>query len=235
MSTITVWGMPQPVQLPGRQAGALVQRPGLVHPDVHRDARLGGGVNRGGGRAIFDAGQPAGVAVGQNVDRPSVLCPGDVLDQRQTVKTDPPAVVRLLFGDGPGDFQGLGPALGWSRRKQSAQNPVHGPGQVDGRGAGRLDAGRLGLEAVITDVAGRGARHVNPIGCGHADERGPAHHHLHDGVDHRVHAVQVHHHQPVGQLALVDDLDRLAVGIEPDGAGRMDWVGHGGFLMGEMF
>ena len=55
-------------QLPGRQAGALVERTGLVDPDVNRYAAIMGGVNRGGGRTVFDAGQPAGIAVGQHVD-----------------------------------------------------------------------------------------------------------------------------------------------------------------------
>ena len=56
-------------QLPGGQRGALVARAGLVDPDMHRDARPRGLVDRRGGGAPVDGGEPAGVAVGEDVDR----------------------------------------------------------------------------------------------------------------------------------------------------------------------
>ena len=55
-------------KLPGRQTGSLVERPGFIHPDVNIDAFVKGGIDRGGGRAVLDTGQPAGVAVGQDMD-----------------------------------------------------------------------------------------------------------------------------------------------------------------------
>ena len=57
-------------QFPGGQSRALVQGPGFVHPHMHIDAAVKGGIDRGGGRAVFDAGQPPGIAVGEDVDRP---------------------------------------------------------------------------------------------------------------------------------------------------------------------
>ena len=56
-------------EFPGGERGALIARPGLVDPDVDRDAALMRQVDRRGRRAPIDRRQPAGVAMGQDVDR----------------------------------------------------------------------------------------------------------------------------------------------------------------------
>ena len=86
-------------QFPGGEAGALVARPRLVHPDVDGDAPVVGGVDGRGGRAVVDKGQPAGVAVGQHVDRLAALAPADLLDERHAVLADAPAELGILVGD----------------------------------------------------------------------------------------------------------------------------------------
>ena len=56
-------------QLPRRQRGALVARPRLVDPDVNRDARVVRRVDTRQRRPPVDRRQPAGVAVGEHLDR----------------------------------------------------------------------------------------------------------------------------------------------------------------------
>ena len=86
--------------LPGGQARALVARPGFVHPHVHGDARVMGRVNRRRGRTVIHEGQPARVAVGQDVDRRTALALADLPDDRHPVLADAPAEVGILVGDG---------------------------------------------------------------------------------------------------------------------------------------
>ena len=64
-SAITACGMPSCLELPGRQARALEQRPRLVDPDVFEKALLPGGAQRADRRAVPAGRQAAGVAVCQ--------------------------------------------------------------------------------------------------------------------------------------------------------------------------
>src|SRR5580692_2517306 len=57
-------------ELPGGQAGALVARTGLVDPDMDRDALIVGAVDRGERGAPVDGGEPPGIAMRHNLDRP---------------------------------------------------------------------------------------------------------------------------------------------------------------------
>ena len=72
----------------GRQAGALVQWPGFIHPDMDIHPLVIGRVDRGGGRAIGDGGQPAGVAVGQDVERSRALGRRDLPEDLDPVPAD---------------------------------------------------------------------------------------------------------------------------------------------------
>ena len=56
-------------QFPSREARALVPRPRLINPDMHRDAGGVGRVDRGGSGAVIDESQPTCIAVGQHIDR----------------------------------------------------------------------------------------------------------------------------------------------------------------------
>ena len=55
--------------LPGGELGTLVARPRLVDIDVDRNAGFRRQIDRRGRGAVVDGRQPAGVAVGQDVDR----------------------------------------------------------------------------------------------------------------------------------------------------------------------
>ena len=54
-------------QLPRRQAGALVARPRLVDPDMDRHTLVMRQIDRRGGGADIDGGEPAGIAMGEDV------------------------------------------------------------------------------------------------------------------------------------------------------------------------
>ncbi len=66
-------------QFPGGEAGALIARPGLVDPDMERDAAIMRQIDRRERRAPIDRREPAGVAMGQDLDaasaRPSSPAP----------------------------------------------------------------------------------------------------------------------------------------------------------------
>ena len=60
-------------QLEGGQAGPLIARAGLIDPDMDIDSCVPCSINRGSSAAIIDKGQPAGIAMGQDVDALSSL------------------------------------------------------------------------------------------------------------------------------------------------------------------
>ena len=95
LSTMTVCGTPCCAELPGGEAGALVARPGLVDPDMHRDARIVGAVDRRQRGAPIDRRQPAGIAMGQDLDATGLppLAPLRLGDQRQAVLADRAALI----------------------------------------------------------------------------------------------------------------------------------------------
>ena len=56
--------------------------------------------------AIIDKGQPASVAVGQDIDRLPALAPADLGEERQAVLADSPAEVGVFVGNGLDRSQG---------------------------------------------------------------------------------------------------------------------------------
>ena len=93
-------------KFPGRQAGTLVERTGFIHPDMDIKTMIKSSIDRCRGGAVFDAGQPSGIAVGQYIDGLTRFPAADALNQRQTVFTDFFAVVYFLLGNVPGDVPG---------------------------------------------------------------------------------------------------------------------------------
>ena len=67
-------------QFPRGQFCSLVARARLVHPHMERDSPIVRGVKRRRRSAIIDARQPACVAVGEHIDRPTVLPTRDLPD-----------------------------------------------------------------------------------------------------------------------------------------------------------
>src|ERR1700730_3963040 len=76
-------------RLPGRERSALVTRTGLVDPDMDLQAAVVRQINRRGGRSPVDRGEPAGIAVREDVDRLIRFLPwGNRLDQAKAVPAD---------------------------------------------------------------------------------------------------------------------------------------------------
>ena len=109
---MTVCGDPVLAELPGGEAGALVARPGLVDPDMERDAGIMRAIDRRQRRAPIDRGEPAGIAMGQDLDRPrgAAAAPG-LLDQPGAVLADRAVDRDIRLGDLAGARQGGGEAL----------------------------------------------------------------------------------------------------------------------------
>ena len=55
-------------EFPGGESSALIAGAGFIGPDMDGDAGGVGGVDGGGGGAVVNEGEPAGVAVGEDVD-----------------------------------------------------------------------------------------------------------------------------------------------------------------------
>ena len=203
--------------LPGGQLGALVARARLVDIDVDRNAGFGGEIDRRGGGAVVDGGQPAGIAVGQDVDRfAGLLGRGDLPDDLQAVLADAAVELDILVGDlGGPPIGGLG-ALGRRQGRQHAAHLVQRPAQIDG--------GRARLVQLVPDLVERRVRRIvahldgDAIGGGDADQRRAAHPHVADRRGDAGDAVDRLDAEIMRQPALVDDVDRTAVAVQPDGA-----------------
>ena len=108
--------------LPGGELGALVARARLVDIDVDRNAGLGGEIDRRGGGAVVDRRQPAGIAVGEDVDRlAGLLLRRDPLDDLKAVPADRAVEFDVLVGDLAGAAPGGGGAVGCRAAAQSTR------------------------------------------------------------------------------------------------------------------
>ena len=101
-------------------------------------------VDRRGRRAPVDRGQPAGVAVGQDIDALAVLLGrGDLLDQGKAVLADAPVDGDVLVGNLGGARVGRVGALRRRQRPQQRAHFVERPAQID-RGRPRRDQRLIG-------------------------------------------------------------------------------------------
>ena len=134
-------------QFPGGKAGALVTGPGLVHPDMHGYPIRHRFIDRCQGRAPIDGGQPASIAVGENVDRLS--CPllfPDGLDQGRAVPPYSLIGSDILIADPPSLPVGGSKALFRRQRQEHSQHPLHGPAEIDRRWSAGDKLGCDGLQ-----------------------------------------------------------------------------------------
>ena len=94
------------LQLPGGEFGPLVPGPGLVHPDMDGDARIACCVDWGGGAAPVHKGQPAGIAVGEDIDRCPIFFLADGPDYLPTMLAQAATESGVLVGNGTGHGKG---------------------------------------------------------------------------------------------------------------------------------
>ena len=123
-------------QLERGQRGALVAGAGFVHPDMQGDAgvmRQIDGRQRG---AVIHRRQPAGIAMGEDVEFLAGLLGGDLADDLQPVFADGLAHGHIFVGDGGGFLPGQGGALIARAVQQRVPHAPQGPAQIDGGGPG---------------------------------------------------------------------------------------------------
>ena len=117
---------------PGGELRALIARARFVDIDVDRNAGLDRQIDRRGGGAVIDRRQPAGVAMGEDVDPFARLLPGgDLLDDGEPVAADGAVEFDILVGDLGGALVGGGDALGHGQRLQELAHFIQRPAQVD--------------------------------------------------------------------------------------------------------
>mmetsp|Transcript_24999 Transcript_24999/g.62897 ORF Transcript_24999/g.62897 Transcript_24999/m.62897 type:complete len:383 (-) Transcript_24999:370-1518(-) len=126
-------------QLPGSEGGALVARPRLIHPHVHLEPGLLRGVDGARGGAVVRKGQPACIAVCQDVERVAGLpVRQEAADDTQPMLPDALAPLHVLVRNPRRRI----PSRRHHRRHAAArcapdcgQLPLHGPLKVGSRGA----------------------------------------------------------------------------------------------------
>ena len=219
-------------EFPGGQAGALVARPRLVDPHMHRDPRIISAVDRRQGGAPIDRREPAGVAVGQDLHRAApALSPMRVFDQPEPVLADRAVDRDILFGDFPRPCDRGGKALFRRQLAEMAAHPVERPAQIDRRGARRGEAFDRAVEPLLRRVLGH--RQGDPIRRCRADQRRPAHLHVADGARRIGGAREPENDKLMRQPGLIDDLDGSPILGEPNRTHRAAGYLHRGLISSE--
>ena len=184
-----------------------MDRDPLLHRDVDRRRR----------GAVIDGRQPAGIAVCQDVDRLArLLALGDLADDLEPVAANGAVELDVVVGHlGRAGISGLGATSGRKRLERLA-HLVQRPAQVDRGRPRRVQR----LPGRVEGCIGRVVAHLqrDPVGRRHADQGCAAHPHVADRGRHLGHRVQRHDTELVRQPALVDDVDRASVLVQPDGS-----------------
>ncbi len=203
-------------QFPGGE-GTLVARAGFIHPDMDRNAGVMGLVHRARRRAPVHGRNPAGVAMGQDADRLSVLLARcDLADDLKTILADAVVDADIFVGNLVRELQRCGGAVGFRQREQVRTAAVERPTQVDGRRPGLVEKlpGRVQMRIGRVDLCGQ----CHTVGSGCTNERRAAHAHLNDGVGEVLKCVDLLDAEFVRQPALIDDLQGSLVVIPPERA-----------------
>ena len=204
------------VELPGGELGALVARPRFIDIDMNRNAFFAGKIDRRRRGSVIHGGEPAGIAMGEDIHRLAwLLARGDLLDDREAMLADGAVEQHVFLGDGRGPAIGCFLSSGFRQAAQEAAHVIQGPFQIDGGGAGYVQGFPSLVEGSIAGIARHGNRHA--IGSGNADERCAPDPHVADGGGDIIHGFQGDNAKLVGQPALVDDIDGQAIGVQPDG------------------
>src|SRR5262245_47371348 len=149
------------------ERGALIARSRLVDPNMQVDALVEGAIDRRERRAPIDAGEPAGIAMSEDVEALAALLVEMRADQPETVLADPAVGLHVLVADCGGTGVSRGDTLVARLIAHRLLHFFERPAEIDGGGACR---GELLASAVESLVGGVGAkRERDAIGCGGAD------------------------------------------------------------------
>ncbi len=207
-------------QFEGGERRALVARPCLVHPHMQGDACVMRQVDRRQGGAVIHRRQPAGIAMGEDIDGlipvfPALLLLRDFADQREPVPADRLAHRHVLVGDQGGFLPGDGGALVARLVEQRPAHPPQRPFEIDGGGPGFGQHLHRLLDMFVGGILAH--RQRQPIGAHRPDQRRAARLHGDDGVRGGFGVAQGQGDEFMRQPGLVDDAEPvLADG--PDGA-----------------
>ena len=223
LSGTRVWGTPCMAQLPGGQLGALVARPGFIHPDVHREARVVRRIDGRGGRAMVHTGQPAGVAVGEHVHRaPPLRAEISWISRRPCrpmaaqAATSSSQIARPPRRGAPGP---PGPSRSRARPPASGRPPMpdsRRSGAWLSAVAGAHADGRASLPPRRRPT--RSAASARPQAAAAPMSGAPPHMHVADRGGHAFRRCDILDDEAVRQLSLIDDLHHaLPLRVGPDG------------------
>ena len=166
--------------------------------------------------------------MGEDVDALALLVLGMRPDDAKPMLADPAVILHVLVAD----LRGAGVGSGKARiPRQVAHRLLHlveRPAEIDGgraRGGERLAGAVERLVGLIVAKS-----EADAVGSGRTDQRRAAHLHGRDRPRRVVERLERHRLEPERQLGLVDDLDRPAVRIEPDGAVMLAVDVHGSRL-----
>ena len=96
-------------------------------------------IHRSGGRAVFNAGQPTRIAVGQDIDGSAAFLPRNVRNDGYSVLSDSPAIFHFKLGYVFGLCAGrIDPFSGGFYIANFVIDPVHPPEKIDRCGSGRF-------------------------------------------------------------------------------------------------
>ena len=194
----------------------LIARTRLFDPDVKGNAFVVRLINGRKSGPVVDRGEPPGVAVREDVQRPALFLI-EFAKHAEPRLADAAAalhvLLRHLFGEANGREEAV---LGLARQK-SSEHARHRPREIHRRGTGVADDfGRLQKRLVV--VTGLEREHHAP-GSGDADEGRPAHPHVADGLDRVLPSRENATLKAEGKQRLIDDFHRFAAFQRTDAAG----------------
>ena len=153
------------------QRSALVARAGFIHPDMQRDAGVMRQIDRRQGGAVIHRRQPAGIAMGEDVDGLAGLLCSDLPDDFQAMLADGHRHRHIFVGDGGGFGPGQLRALVARLVEQRVPHAIQRPAQIDGGGPGLSQHVVNAGEIFVGGIAAHRQRQA--IGAHRADQGAP--------------------------------------------------------------
>ena len=117
------------VKLPGGELGALVARPRFIDIDMNRNAFFAGQIDRRRRGAVIHGGEPAGIAMGEDIHRLArLLARGNLLDDCKAMLADGAVEQHVFLGDCRGPAHRLLPVF-WLPAGRAGSRACH-PGPI---------------------------------------------------------------------------------------------------------
>src|SRR5665809_7787 len=146
-------------KLEGGERGALIAGPGLVHPHMHFDAFVMGAVDGGERRSPIDGGEPARIAMGEDVDPFAAFLLGMGADQPEPVLAYSAVGLDILVADRGGAGESGGDALVARLVAHGISPLTERPAEIDGGGARGGERLTGPLERLVGSIVPERERH----------------------------------------------------------------------------